>query len=57
MWKIADNELLRGSVVLLAGTLDDPDALAQAKPEVELYTKYRVPWISKLDWAGQRPGF
>lgn len=48
-WKKADHELFKGAVVLLAGTLDDPELLEQAKPEVELYTKYRASWLPKID--------
>lgn len=57
VYKKADHDLFRGCVVLLAGTLDDQNGLEQAKPEMELFTKYRAPWLKRLDWATQKEEF
>lgn len=57
VWKKADHELFKGAIVLLAGSLDDPGELEQAKPEVELYTKYRVSWLPKIDQIAEKPEF
>ena len=57
IYKTADNDLFRGYAIVQAGTLDDQEGLEQAKPEMELYTKYRAPWLSNLDWAAQKQGF
>lgn len=57
IYKIADHELFRGNAVVQAGALDDPQGLEQAKPELEVYTKYRAPWLPNLDWAMKKPEF
>lgn len=57
VWKKADHELFKGAVVLLAGTLDNPEELEQTKPEVELYTKYRVSWLPKIDHIMEKQAF
>lgn len=57
VFKTADHDLFTGSIVLLAGTLDKPDELEQAKPGVELYTKYKVSWLPKYELAMQKSGF
>lgn len=46
-----------GNAIILAGTLDEPDGLEQAKPDAELYTKHRVPWLSSLEGAKQKMEF
>lgn len=51
------HESFPGSVVVLAGTLDEPDALEQAKPEMELWTKHRVSWLSSLPGTEQKVEF
>lgn len=40
-------------VVILAGTLDEPDTLEQFKPDAELYSQHRA----GFDWAEQREEF
>ncbi|CAP98651.1 hypothetical protein E8E15_010521 [Penicillium rubens] len=51
------HEKFPGMVVILAGTLDGPDALEQSKPEAELYSQHRVGWLPNFDWAEQREEF
>lgn len=51
------HELFPGSVVVLAGTLDDANGLEQAKPQVELFTKRRPSWLPGLSWAEQKDEF
>ncbi|KAL4780305.1 Mss4-like protein [Aspergillus varians] len=51
------HELFPGMVVILAGTLDEPGALEQAKPEAELYSQHRVKWMPEFEWAEQRVEF
>lgn len=55
--KKTDHELFKRAVVLVAGTLDIPDELEQAKPELELYTNYRVSRLPKYATAIQKPEF
>jgi hypothetical protein len=57
VYKTADRDEFRGLVVLLAGTLDDPAGLQTAKPQQELYTKYRVPWLPEVKDVIQKEGF
>lgn len=51
------HEKFPGMVVILAGTLDEPDALEQAKPEAELYYQYRVKWLPEFGWAEKKMEF
>ncbi|KAJ5216417.1 uncharacterized protein N7498_002824 [Penicillium cinerascens] len=51
------HESYPGTVVILAGTLDDPEGLEQSKPERELFTKHRFSWLPGLKWAEQTPEF
>ena len=51
------HELFPGSIIILAGTLDDPEGLEKSKPEQELFTKHRVSWLSKFEWANQKSEF
>ncbi|CEJ60850.1 hypothetical protein PMG11_09406 [Penicillium brasilianum] len=51
------HELFPQKVVVLAGTLDEADGLELAKPEVELWTKYRSSWLTGLDFAEQKEEF
>jgi hypothetical protein len=51
------HELFPGMVVILAGTLDDPQGLEQAKPMVELFSKHRVSWLPGLSWTEQKEEF
>lgn len=51
------HEKFPGMVVVLAGTLDDADGLANSKPEAELYSKHRVGWLPNLSWTEQKVEF
>ena len=51
------HESFPGNAIVLAGTLDEPEALEQAKPEAELFTKHRVQWLSSLEGAKQKMEF
>ncbi|KAF3392810.1 hypothetical protein F1880_008511 [Penicillium rolfsii] len=51
------HELFPGMVVILAGTLDDPQGLEHAKPMVELYSKNRVSWLPELSWTEKKVEF
>lgn len=44
-------------VIILAGTLDEPDALEKAKPVAELYSQHRTRWLPNFDWAEQKMAF
>ncbi|CAI7656770.1 unnamed protein product [Penicillium pancosmium] len=57
IYKTADNEAFAGMAVVQVGTIDHPNLLQEAKPAVELFTKYRAPWIPKLDGAVQKAEF
>ena len=48
-----------GQVVVFAGTLDGEDSLLEneAKPDAELWIKYRVAWQPALEGAMQCEGF
>jgi len=44
-----DGESFPGMKIIKAGVLDDPSALDKvAKPQVELFSESRVPWIAKV---------
>lgn len=53
IYKTADLEAFKGMAVVQVGTLDDPDVVAQVKPTMEFWTKYRVPWLSNLEGTAQ----
>jgi len=38
------------------GVINDPNALSDAKPGVELYVGGRVPWVSEMEGTDQKPG-
>lgn len=52
MWR--DGPGFRGLKVIKAGTLDDVDALAKAKPTAELFTLTRVDWVNEIPGAAQK---
>lgn len=52
MWR--DGPGFSGLKIIKAGTLDDVDALAKAKPTVELFTPTRVDWVDKIPGAIQK---
>jgi len=52
MWR--DGPSFPGLKIIKAGTLDDVDALAKAKPTVELFTPRRVDWVNEIPGAAQK---
>lgn len=38
------------------GTLDNADALANAKPDAELFVPHRVEWVTEVPKAAQLQG-
>ncbi|KAJ9647101.1 hypothetical protein H2199_002087 [Coniosporium tulheliwenetii] len=40
-----ESEVLRGSIVVKAGTLDDPELLDKMAPAEEIYTEHKVSWM------------
>jgi hypothetical protein len=57
LYKTADRKEFEDGVILLAGTLDDPQALDDAKPEAEFFVNERPSWWPALDDAKQLQGF
>ncbi|KAJ5295399.1 hypothetical protein PENANT_c001G01963 [Penicillium antarcticum] len=57
IYKTGDREGFRGTAVVQVGTLDDPNAFALAKPTMEMWTKYRVPWLSHIEGTAQMMEF
>jgi hypothetical protein len=57
LYKTADRKEFEDGVIVLAGTLDDPQALDDAKPEAEFFVKERPSWWPALDDAKQLQGF
>ncbi|KAF2643596.1 hypothetical protein P280DRAFT_505689 [Massarina eburnea CBS 473.64] len=51
LWR--DGAGLPGLLILKVGTLDDPNALGDAKPEAELYAPGRVSWVAPVEGAAQ----
>ncbi|KAJ9641058.1 hypothetical protein H2199_005726 [Coniosporium tulheliwenetii] len=43
-----------GLKIVKAGVMDDVEALAEAKPDAELYTKTRVNWVQPVPGADQK---
>lgn len=52
MWR--DGPTFPGLKILKVGTLDDVDALAKAKPTVELFAPTRVEWVNEIPGAAQK---
>lgn len=40
-----ESEVLRGNIVVKAGTLDDPELLDKMVPADEIYTEHKVSWV------------
>jgi hypothetical protein len=57
MYKTGDREGFRGIAVVQVGTLDDLNAFTLTKPTTELWTKYRVPWLSNIEGTAQMMEF
>ncbi|KAK3637389.1 hypothetical protein LTR56_008719 [Elasticomyces elasticus] len=54
--KTVDDDRFRGCHIVMAGTLDAENDHV-AKPEMELWTKYRLDWVKPLDGVRQCVGF
>ena len=52
MWR--DGPSFPGLKIIKVGTLDDVDALAKAKPTVELFAPTRVDWVKEISGAAQK---
>ncbi|KAK9238935.1 Mss4-like protein [Lipomyces kononenkoae] len=48
VYKTADAEQFKGTIVLQAGTLDKGLAVNMAKPNAEFWTKYRTSWLEEV---------
>jgi hypothetical protein len=46
-----------GADPIKVGTLDHPDALVNAKPDVELYVASRPGWVAAIEGAHQKQAF
>ncbi|KAJ5159741.1 uncharacterized protein N7482_006745 [Penicillium canariense] len=57
LYKTADLDMFAGKAVVQIGTLDDATAIKQAKPDMELWTKYRAPWLPSLEGVVQKTEF
>lgn len=51
--KEADAEEFRGLAIVFAGTVDNADALLEQPPNMELWTKYRLPYVEPIKAAKQ----
>lgn len=58
IYKEADGEAFKGTVIVQAGTLDKGGMeLKDAKPGAELWVKRRVPWLEDLKGVAQLQEF
>lgn len=57
LYKTGDREGFKGVAIIQIGTLDDPESLRKAKPGLELWTKYRVPWLPHFEGAALKSEF
>ncbi|KAF9886726.1 hypothetical protein FE257_011103 [Aspergillus nanangensis] len=57
LYKTADRKDFQDDVIVLAGTLDDPNALDEIKPSAEFFVRERASWWPALDGARQLGGF
>jgi len=57
IYKTADGESFAGMAVVQMGTIDELGIFEKVKPGMELYTKYRAPWLSSLEGTTQRTEF
>jgi len=48
LYKYADSELFKGTVIVFAGTLDDDDQAIGKAPQSEIWTKERLDWVGKV---------
>ena len=48
LWKYADAEQFKGTVIVFTGTLDDDGKALGKMPQSEIWTKWRVDWAGKV---------
>lgn len=52
MWR--DGPSFPGMKIIKVGTMDDVNALAEAKPVAELFAPHRVEWVNEIPGADQK---
>lgn len=52
MWR--ETATFEGAKILKVGTLDNSNALAEAKPALELFAASRVPWVQAVSGTEQK---
>ncbi|KAJ5637446.1 hypothetical protein N7490_007325 [Penicillium lividum] len=57
IYKTATLNIFDGVIVLLAGTVDEGQGVEKAKPERELWVKYRGDWLPPLEGVAQDQEF
>jgi hypothetical protein len=58
VYKEADSEMFKGTVIVQAGTLDKGGMeLDNVKPGAELWVKQRVPWLEDMKGVAQLQEF
>lgn len=59
LWKYAEGEQFKGTVIVFTGTLDDEGKALGTMPQAEIWTKNRVDWVGKVSTAelAQYEGF
>ncbi|KAL2826413.1 DUF636 domain protein [Aspergillus cavernicola] len=57
LYKTADKPEFAGDVIVLAGTVDDPQAWDEAKPDAEFFVGERASWWKGVGGARQLSGF
>ncbi|KAF2735335.1 hypothetical protein EJ04DRAFT_522963 [Polyplosphaeria fusca] len=54
MWRVGNS--FPGLIIIKVGTLDDVNALGNAKPDAELFAPQRVEWVAEVPNAAQLKG-
>jgi hypothetical protein len=57
IYKTGDRQGFKGVAVIQVGTLDEPESLRKAKPDMELWTKYRASWLPQFEGAALKSEF
>ncbi|OQE26265.1 hypothetical protein PENSTE_c005G05056 [Penicillium steckii] len=57
IYKTADNKEFSGMAVVQVGTIDDSNFMEDSKPGIELFTKYRAPWVPAVEGTAQKAEF
>jgi hypothetical protein len=48
LWKTADSDMFKGTVIVFSGTLDDDSHAIGKAPQAEIWTKERLGWVGKV---------